>query len=135
MNPRELVSGRETIHTVAAPGAIGPYSQAVAAGAYVFTSGQIGLDPASGQLVDGGIESQTRQVMANLAAVLAAAGLTFADVVKTTIFLVGMEDFSAVNGVYGESFEDGPKPARSTVAVAALPRGALVEIDAIALRR
>jgi 2-iminobutanoate/2-iminopropanoate deaminase len=124
-----------TIHTVAAPGAIGPYSQAVAAGGYVFTSGQIGLDPANGQLVDGGIEAQTRQVMANLAAVLAAAGLTFADVVKTTIFLIEMNDFAAVNAVYGDSFEDGPKPARSTVAVAALPRGARVEIEAIALRR
>ncbi|HTD37291.1 MAG TPA: Rid family detoxifying hydrolase [Candidatus Limnocylindrales bacterium] len=135
MNPRELLSGRETIHTVAAPEAIGPYSQAVGAGGYVFTSGQIGLDPSSGQLVEGGIEAQTRQVMANLAAVLAAAGLTFADVVKTTIFLIDMADFSAVNGVYGESFEDGPKPARSTVAVAALPRGARVEIEAIALRR
>ncbi len=135
MNPRETAGGRETIHTVAAPGAIGPYSQAVAAGGYVFTSGQIGLDPASGQLVEGGIEAQTRQVMANLAAVLAAAGLTFADVVKTTIFLIDMNDFAAVNAVYGESFEDGPKPARSTVAVAALPRGARVEIEAVALRR
>lgn len=135
MIPREGLSGRETIHTVAAPEAIGPYSQAVGAGGYVFTSGQIGLDPSSGQLVEGGIEAQTRQVMANLAAVLAAAGLTFADVVKTTIFLIDMNDFSAVNGVYGESFEDGPKPARSTVAVAALPRGARVEIEAIALRR
>jgi 2-iminobutanoate/2-iminopropanoate deaminase len=135
MNPRETLGGRETIHTVAAPGAIGPYSQAVAAGGYVFTSGQIGLDPASGQLVEGGIEAQTRQVMANLAAVLAAAGLTFADVVKTTIFLIDMKDFTAVNEVYGESFEDGPKPARSTVAVAALPRGARVEIEALALRR
>ena len=135
MIPRDALSGRETIHTVAAPEAIGPYSQAVAAGGYVFTSGQIGLDPSTGQLVDGGTEAQTRQVMANLAAVLAAAGLTFADVVKTTIFLIDMADFTAVNGVYGESFEDGPKPARSTVAVAALPRGARVEIEAIALRR
>jgi len=135
MIPREALSGRETIHTVAAPEAIGPYSQAVAAGGYVFTSGQIGLDPTTGQLVEGGIEAQTRQVMANLAAVLAAAGLTFGDVVKTTIFLIDMNDFGAVNGVYGESFEDGPKPARSTVAVAALPRGARVEIEAIALRR
>ncbi|HEY2324072.1 MAG TPA: Rid family detoxifying hydrolase, partial [Thermoanaerobaculia bacterium] len=101
----------------------------------VFTSGQIGLDPSSGQLVEGCIEAQTRQVMANLAAVLAAAGLTFADVVKTTIFLVDMNDFTSVNAVYGESFEDGPKPARSTVAVAALPRGGRVEVEAIALRR
>jgi 2-iminobutanoate/2-iminopropanoate deaminase len=135
MIPREALSGRETIHTVAAPEAIGPYSQAVAAGGYVFTSGQIGLDPTTGELVDGGIEAQTRQVMANLAAVLAAAGLTFADVVKTTIFLIDMNDFATLNAVYGESFEDGPKPARSTVAVAALPRGARVEIEAIALRR
>jgi 2-iminobutanoate/2-iminopropanoate deaminase len=135
MNPRETLGGRETIHTVAAPEAIGPYAQAVVAGTYVFTSGQIGLDPSSGQLVEGGIEAQTRQVMANLAAVLAAAGLTFADVVKTTIFLVDMNDFAAVNAAYGESLEDGPKPARSTVAVAELPRGARVEIEAIALRR
>jgi len=135
VNPRETLSGRETIHTVAAPEAIGPYSQAVAAGGYVFASGQIGLDPANGQLVEGGIEAQTRQVMANVAAVLAAAGLTFADVVKTTIFLIDMNDFAAVNAVYGESFEDAPKPARSTVAVAALPRGARVEIETVALRR
>jgi 2-iminobutanoate/2-iminopropanoate deaminase len=126
---------RETIHTTAAPEAIGPYSQAVAAGPYVFTSGQVGLDPATGQLVEGGVEPQTRQVMANLAAVLAAAGLTFGDVVKTTIFLTDMNDFAAVNAAYGESFEGSSRPARSTVAVAALPRGARVEIDAIALRR
>jgi 2-iminobutanoate/2-iminopropanoate deaminase len=129
------MSARETLHTTAAPEAIGPYSQAVVAGAYVFTSGQIGLDPATGQIVDGGIEAQTRQVMANLAAVLAAGGLTFGDVVKTTIFLIEMNDFAVVNAVYGESFDDGPKPARSTVAVAALPRGARVEIEAVAQRR
>jgi 2-iminobutanoate/2-iminopropanoate deaminase len=129
------VSERETIHTVAAPAAIGPYSQAVAAGPYVFTSGQIGLDPATGELVEGYLDEQTRQIMANLAAVLAAAGLGFADVVKTTIFLINMSDFAAVNAVYAESFEGVAPPARSTVAVAALPRGALVEIEAIALRR
>ncbi|MDB5069493.1 MAG: endoribonuclease [Candidatus Eremiobacteraeota bacterium] len=129
------MSTRETIHTTAAPAAIGPYSQAVAAGPYVFTSGQIGLDPLTGQLVDGDAAEQTRQVMANLAAVLAAAGLSFADVVKTTIFLIDMNDFSAVNEVYGESFEGTDPPARSTVAVAALPRGARVEIEAIALSR
>jgi 2-iminobutanoate/2-iminopropanoate deaminase len=129
------VSARKAIHTTGAPEAIGPYSQSVAAGAYVFTSGQIGLDPLSGQLVDGDAAEQTRQVMANLAAVLAAAGLAFADVVKTTIFLIDMNDFAAVNDVYGESFEGAPPPARSTVAVAALPRGARVEIDAIALQR
>ncbi len=127
------MSARQALHSPAAPEAIGPYSQAVAAGAYVFTSGQIGLDPASGRIVDGDAAAQTRQVMANLAAVLAAAGLTFADVVKTTIFLADMNDFAAVNAVYGESFEGAP-PARSTVAAAGLPRGALVEIETIALR-
>jgi 2-iminobutanoate/2-iminopropanoate deaminase len=129
------VSARETIQTADAPAAIGPYSQAVAAGPYLFTSGQIGLDPASGQLVGGGVEAQTRQVIANVAAVLAAAGLAFADVVKTTIFLIDMDDFAAVNAIYGEAFGDAPPPARSTVAVAALPRGARVEIEAIALSR
>ena len=135
MNPRGTAGARETVHTVAAPDAIGPYAQAVAAGAYVFTSGQIGIAPATGQLVEGGIEAETRQVMANLAAVLAAAGLTFGDVVKTTIFLIDMNDFAAVNAVYGDAFEDGPKPARSTVGVTALPRGARVEVEAVALRR
>jgi 2-iminobutanoate/2-iminopropanoate deaminase len=124
---------RETIRTTAAPQAIGPYSQAVAAGPYVFTSGQIALDPVTGTLDEGGAAEQARRVMANLAAVLAAAGLTFADVVKTTIFLIDMNDFAAVNEVYAESFEGSP-PARSTVAVAALPRNARVEIEAIALR-
>ena len=125
---------RQAIHTGAAPAAIGPYSQAVAGGPYLFASGQIGLDPATAQLVDGGIDVQTRQVMANLSAVLSAAGLSFADVVKTTIFLIDMNDFGAVNAIYAESFEGAPPPARSTVAAAALPRGARVEIDAIALR-
>jgi 2-iminobutanoate/2-iminopropanoate deaminase len=129
------VSARETIHTTAAPQAIGPYSQAVAAGPYVFTSGQIGLDPASGRIVEGDVAAQTRQVMANIAAVLAGAGLTFTDVVKTTIFLADMNDFAAVNAVYAESFEGAAPPARSTVAAAGLPRGALVEIETIALRR
>jgi 2-iminobutanoate/2-iminopropanoate deaminase len=128
------VSDRETIRTDAAPAAIGPYSQAAAAGGFVFTAGQIGLDPATGQLVDGGIEVQTRRVMANLGAVLAAAELTFADVVKTTIFLIDMNDFGAMNAIYGESFAGAAPPARSTVAVSALPRGARVEIEAIASR-
>ncbi len=126
---------REAIHTTAAPAAIGPYSQAVSAGPLVFASGQVALDPISGELVGDNVAAQTRQVMANIAAILAAAGLTFADVVKTTIFLVDMDDFGAVNAVYGESFHTGPPPARSTVAVAALPRGARVEIEAIALAR
>jgi 2-iminobutanoate/2-iminopropanoate deaminase len=129
------VSVREAVHTTAAPEAIGPYSQAVAAGPYVFTSGQIGLDPSTGRLVEGDVAAQTRQVMANIAAVLAAAGLTFGDVLKTTIFLADMSDFAVVNDVYGESFEGATPPARSTVAAAGLPRGALIEIDTIALRR
>jgi 2-iminobutanoate/2-iminopropanoate deaminase len=129
------MSAREVIHTTGAPRAIGPYSQAIAAGPYVFLSGQIGLDPLTGELAGESVEEQTRQVMANLAAVLGAAGLVFADVVKTTIFLIDMNDFAAVNTVYGESFEGAPPPARSTVAVAGLPRGARVEIDAIAERR
>lgn len=129
------MSVREAVHTTAAPEAIGPYSQAVAAGPYVFTSGQIGLDPSTGRLVEGDVAAQTRQVMANIAAVLAAAGLTFGDVVKTTIFLADMSDFAVVNDVYGESFEGATPPARSTVAAAGLPRGALIEIDTIALRR
>lgn len=129
------MSVRETIHTTGAPQAIGPYAQAVAAGPYLFTSGQIGLDPAGGNLVEGGVTAQARQVMANIAAVLAAAGLSFADIVKTTIYLADMNDFAAVNAVYGESFDGTTLPARSTVAAAGLPRGALVEIETIALRR
>jgi reactive intermediate/imine deaminase len=125
---------RETILTTAAPAPIGPYTQAVAAGPFIFCSGQIGLDPTTGGLAEG-LENQTRQVMANVAAVLAAAGCTFADVVKTTIFLVDLDDFKAVNAIYSESFEGGPAPARSTVGVASLPRGARVEIEAVALRR
>jgi 2-iminobutanoate/2-iminopropanoate deaminase len=130
-----MKSDRETIHTTAAPAAIGPYAQAIAAGPYLFASGQIALDPATGQLVDGDAAAQTRQVMANVAAVLAAAGLAFADVVKTTIFLTDMAEFSSVNAVYAECFDGGPVPARSTVAVAALPRGSAVEIEVVALRR
>jgi 2-iminobutanoate/2-iminopropanoate deaminase len=129
------VSDRQTIRTTAAPAAIGPYAQAVAAGPYVFASGQIALDPVTGQLIEGDVAAQARQVMANVAAVLAAAGLAFADIVKTTIFLTDMADFAAVNAVYGECFEGGPVPARSTVAVAALPRGSAVEIEVVAIRR
>ncbi|HYZ17017.1 MAG TPA: Rid family detoxifying hydrolase [Candidatus Acidoferrum sp.] len=125
---------REIVLTTAAPAPIGPYSQAVAAGTFVFFSGQVGLDPVTKKLVDGGVEEQTRQAMANLAAVLAAAGLTFADVIKTTIFLTDMNDFATFNAIYGESFDGAPAPARSTVAVAALPAGAKVEIEAIAQR-
>lgn len=121
---------RESIHTTAAPAAIGPYNQAVRAGNFVFASGQLGLDPATGALVEG-VEAQARQALANLQAVLQAAGATFADVVKTTIFLADMQDFQAVNTIYAASFAADP-PARSTIQVAALPRGGAVEIEMIA---
>lgn len=121
---------RQTINTTAAPAAIGPYSQAVRAGDYIFTSGQIGLDPLTGRLVEG-VEAQTRQALANLAVILQAAGATFEDVVKTTIFLTDMGDFQTVNMIYASEFAADP-PARSTVQVAALPRRALVEIEMVA---
>jgi 2-iminobutanoate/2-iminopropanoate deaminase len=121
-----------TISTKDAPAAIGPYSQAVKAGGMMFLSGQIPLDPATGAMVDGDVRAQTERVMENLAAVLAAAGLTFANVVKTTIYLTDLGDFAAVNEVYGKRFASHP-PARATVQVAALPKGARVEIDAIAI--
>jgi len=117
-----------------APKAIGPYSQAIRAGQLLFLSGQIALDPATGQLVDGDVSGQTRRVMDNLTAVLTAAGLSLAAVVRTTIFLADMNDFAKVNEVYGTYFPAaaGPPPARATVQVAQLPRGARVEIDAVA---
>jgi 2-iminobutanoate/2-iminopropanoate deaminase len=115
-----------------APAAIGPYSQATVAGGFLFTAGQIALDPANGKIVDGGIVEQTKRVLANLSAVLAGAGTSWNDVVKTTIYLVELADFSTVNDLYGQHL-GAARPARSTVQVAALPRGALVEIDAIAL--
>jgi 2-iminobutanoate/2-iminopropanoate deaminase len=121
----------EVILTPGAPAPIGPYSQAVRAGNEVFCSGQIPLDPATGALVEGDISAQTEQVLKNLGGVLAAAGLDASHVVKTTIFLIDMNDFAAVNDVYARYFGES-KPARSTVAVAGLPRGARVEIDAIA---
>lgn len=117
--------------TTSAPAPVGPYSQAIRSGGFLFCSGQIGLDPATGKLVEGGVAEQTRRVMDNLAAVLASAGLTFAAVVKTTIFLADINDFATVNPIYGERFGT-PPPARSTVAVAALPLGARVEIELVA---
>ncbi len=122
---------REIVATAAAPAAIGPYSQGVSTGALIFTAGQIGLNPATGKLAEG-VDAQARQVMANLAAILAAAGSSLDLVVKTTIFLQDMADFAAVNAIYGAAFSVTP-PARSTVQVAGLPLGALVEIEAIAL--
>ncbi len=125
---------KNPIHTRKAPAAIGPNSQAVEQDRLVFCSGQIGLDPASGTLVEGGIEFETRRVLQNLGEVLAGAGLDFIDVVKTTIFMIDLAEFEIVNRVYGEHF-DPPYPARPTVQVAALPRKARIEIDAIALKR
>jgi 2-iminobutanoate/2-iminopropanoate deaminase len=122
---------KTVVQTPAAPAAIGPYSQAIVSGDLVFTSGQIPLDPATGQLVTGDIKAMTERVMDNLGAVLGAAGCGFADVVKTTIFLADMGDFAAVNEVYGKRFTAQP-PARSTVQAAALPRGARVEVEAVA---
>ena len=124
----------EAVQSNHAPAPIGPYSQAILAGDELFCSGQIPLDPASGEIVRSDAKAQTRQVLANLQAVLIAANFSAADVVKTTIYLIDIEDFSAVNAEYEKVFE-ASKPARSTVAVAALPRGARVEIDAIAKRR
>ncbi len=122
---------KEPIATKTAPAAIGPYSQAIRAGGFVFLSGQIPLDPATGQIVEGDIAAQTEQVMKNLGAVLEAAGCTFDHVVRTTIYLTNLADFQVVNETYGRSFPGVP-PARATVQVAALPRGSKVEIDAIA---
>jgi len=123
---------RSTIQTDLAPAAIGPYSQGVAAGGFVFTAGQIGLDPATGTMVEGGVVAQAVQAISNLEAVLAAGGCSLSDVVKTTLFVADMRDFAAVNGVYDSRF-DAPYPARSTVEAAALPAGALFEIDAVAV--
>jgi 2-iminobutanoate/2-iminopropanoate deaminase len=122
---------RTAISTAQAPAAIGPYSQAIRADGYLFCSGQLGLDPATGDFVAGDVGAQAEQALRNLGAVLGAAGLTFEDVVKTTVFLADMADFAAVNSVYGRFVTD-PPPARSTVAVAALPKGGRVEIEATA---
>ncbi len=124
---------RTIIQTTNAPQAIGPYSQAVCTDTMVFVSGQIPLDPVTGELVAGGIEEQTHRVLQNVQAVLEAAGSSLAHVVKTTIFLTNIQDFPTVNGIYGSCFSAEP-PARSTVQVAALPKGAQVEIEVIALR-
>ena len=121
----------EAISSPGAPKAIGPYSQAVRAGQLLFLSGQVALDPATGQMVEGGITEQTRRVFENLGAVLAAGGRSFANVVRTTVFLADMNDFAAMNEVYGQYFKE-PYPARATVQVARLPKDARVEIDLIA---
>ncbi len=128
-----MANERTVINTDTAPAAIGPYSQAIVAGGFVFCSGQVPFDPQSGQVVEGDIATQTRRVLDNLQAVLVAAGSSFEHVVKTTIFLQDMNDFQAVNGIYSEYFGAEP-PARSTVQVARLPRDVRVEIEAIALK-
>ena len=119
------------LHTTDAPEAIGPYSQAAAVGGFLFTAGQVALDPSTMKVVDGDVTAQTEQVMKNLTAVLSNAGCSWAEVVKTTIFLVDMADFATVNEVYGKHI-GGSRPARSTVAVAGLPRGVRVEIECVA---
>lgn len=118
------------VHTDKAPAAIGPYSQGVVANGVLYTAGQIAIDPASGQIVQGDVVAQTERVMQNLAAILATVGATWKDVVKTTVYLHDMNEFPRVNEVYGKALGDA-RPARSTVQVSALPRGVLVEIDAI----
>lgn len=123
---------RKIIHTEKAPKAIGPYSQAILTETMIYTAGQTGLDPATMELVAGGVEEQTRQVLINLKNVLEAAGSDFAHVVKTTVFLKDMNDFQKMNAIYAEFFGDTP-PARSTIAVAGLPKGGLVEIEVVAL--
>ena len=125
---------KKIIATTNAPGAIGPYSQAVDCGAFLITSGQVPFDPATGEFVSGGIAEQTRQSLTNVKAILEAAGLTMDHVVKTTVFLQDMGDFAAMNAVYAEFFTEGNYPARSAVEVAKLPKGALVEIEAICLK-
>jgi 2-iminobutanoate/2-iminopropanoate deaminase len=129
---KEVIMKRETVHTEKAPKAIGPYSQAIRTDTMIFSAGQLGLDPATGEFVPGGVEEQTRQSLTNLKNVLEAAGSSLGQVVKTTIFLKDMADFPKVNPVYGEFFAVNP-PARSTVAVAGLPKGGLVEIEVITL--
>jgi 2-iminobutanoate/2-iminopropanoate deaminase len=119
------------VHTEQAPAAIGPYSQGIIANGFLFTAGQIAIDPGTGQVETGSVAAQTERVMSNLAAVLGSAGATWKDVVKTTVFLHDMSDFPVVNEVYGRVLGDA-RPARSTVQVSALPRGVLVEIDAVA---
>jgi len=124
---------RHPVSTSGAPSAVGPYSQAIAAGELVFCSGQIGLDPATGNLVEGGLEAQAERALRNLAAVLDAASCSWGDVVKTTVFLADIADFATLNAIYGRFMPD-PPPARSTFAVAALPKGARVEVEAIAVK-
>ena len=129
----KLLNRMKTISTTAAPAAIGPYSQAVEANGFVFASGQLPIDPSTGQFPEGGVKEQTRQSLLNAQAILREAGLELENVVKTTVFLASMDDFAAMNEVYSSFFSE-PFPARSAVAVKTLPKGALVEIECIAAR-
>ncbi len=123
---------KKVIHTEKAPKAIGPYSQAIRTDSFIFTAGQIGLDPSTGELVAGMVEEQTRQALSNLRNVIEAAGSSMDNVVKTTVFLKDMADFPKMNAIYAEFFGENP-PARSTVAVVALPKGGLVEVEAVVI--
>ena len=125
---------KKIIATEKAPAAIGPYSQAIDCGTFLITSGQVPIDPATGELVPGGVTEQARQSLRNIKAILAQAGLTMDHVVKTTVFLKNMSDFAAMNAVYAEFFTEGQYPARSAVEAAALPKGALVEIETICVK-
>lgn len=125
---------KKIIATAKAPAAIGPYSQAIDCGTFLITSGQVPIDPATGNLVEGDIAAQTRQSLNNVKAILAEAGLTMDNVAKTTVFLAHMSDFAAMNAVYAEFFTEGQYPARSAVEVGALPKGAQVEIEAICVK-
>ncbi len=133
MTSVSLTQEKKVVSTKDAPQAIGPYSQAIKAGGFVFTAGQIPIDPGTGKLVEGDIKAQTERVLKNLSAVLAAAGSSMDRIVKTTVFLKNMSDFPAMNEVYGQFFKNEP-PSRSTVQVAALPKDALIEIDVVALQ-
>jgi len=123
---------KKVIQTEKAPKAIGPYSQAIHTDAFIFTAGQIGIDPTTGELISGAVEEQTRQALSNLRNVIEAAGSNMDNVVKTTVFLKDMADFPKMNAIYAEFFGENP-PARSTIAVAALPKGGLVEVEAVVL--
>lgn len=127
-----MTLSKKTIHTDSAPKALGPYSQAIKAGDFIYTAGQVGLDPKTGEIVSGGIEAETRQVFLNIQNILVAAGSSLEFVIKTTVYLRDIQDFGAMNGIYATFFPTNP-PARTTVQVAALPRGVAVEIDTVAI--
>ena len=132
--PGRDAAPHQAVSAAGAPAAIGPYSQAVQVGDVVYLAGQIGMVPATGEMVEGGIEEQTKQALDNLGAVLKEAGMDYDNVVRATVFLSDINNFQAMNGVYAEYFKSDHPPARSTVQVAAIPRGALVEIDLIAMK-